>query len=161
MPAPLDPAVSAAILDAVKAGGRSRAAIAREHGVSAATVGNIARRAGVVDAFDRSATAAATTAALVDNASRRAALETKLLQRAEAELAECDAGMFVGQFGGKDNVWSEKWFDKAPHNVRSTLVATAARALKAAADLAAGSADGVNAHTRSLLEQLAESEPAT
>lgn len=141
MPAPIDPEVRAAIVDAIRAGDRSRAAIAREHGVAAATVGNIAKAAGLTDAFDRSRTAAATEAAKNDNAARRARLEAAFLARAEAELAQCDAGMIVGQFGGKDNVWTERWFDKAPHNVRSTLVSTAQRAVKAAADLASVSAD--------------------
>ena len=161
MPAPLDPAVREAIEADIRAGGKSRNRIAREHGVGTSTVSRIAaalEAAGESVSFDRTGTRAATEAAQADNAERRARLEAEFLRRAEAELAACDEGVIVGQFGGRDNVWSDRWFDKAPHNVRSTLVSTAQRAAKAAADLAnIGAGDPTEqarSHIRTLVDEL-------
>lgn len=160
MPAPLDPDKRDAIADAIRAGGK-RNDIAREHHVSPSTVTRIGRDLedkGELDtpAFDRTKTESASRARAKDNALRRAELEAEFLRRAVEELAECDRGMYVGQFGGRDNVWSQEWFEKAPHNVRATMVATAARAAKAAADLAGVGADDTIERTRTLLERLAD-----
>lgn len=73
----------AAILADIKAGGKSRAQIAREHSVNPQTVGNIAKDAGAADAFSRLQTEKATRAAASDNRSRRAKLASDLLDDAE------------------------------------------------------------------------------
>lgn len=85
MPRRLDAQKREAILAAIRAGAgwRSRNDIAREHDVSAATVGNIAAEAGVTDAFDRTHLARASQAKQVDNRARRAALVQAYLDDAE------------------------------------------------------------------------------
>jgi len=167
MPAPLDPAKREAIEADVRAGVLSRNKIARQHGVGTSTVSRIAAalaEAGV-PTFDRTSTERATRAAQVDNAQRRARLEAEFLRRAEAELAACEQGVTVGQFGGRENVWSDRWFDVAPHNVRSTLVSTAQRAAKAAADLAsigAGDpAEVARSNVRALVDELRTARAAS
>lgn len=159
MPAPLDPAKREAIEADVRAGNLSRNRIAKAHGVGTSTVSRIAAALAEqgVPTFDRSSTAAATRAAQVDNAERRARLEAEFLRRAEAELAQCDEPVIVGQFGGRDNTWAEREFDRAPHNVRSTLVSTAQRAAKAAADLAlVGAGDPAEQARSSVRDLVAE-----
>lgn len=164
MPAPLDPAKRAAIADAIRAGGMSRNAIARALGVSAGMVSKVAREleeAGQVDtAFDRSNTETATRAAQVDNAARRAALEAEFLKVAEEELARRDQPVKWGNFGGRDNTYAEVELPAPTFGMRSTLVATAARAVKAAADLAGTAGNGAVAESVRLLEALAGVDPA-
>ncbi|MGI5153611.1 hypothetical protein [Microbispora sp. CA-102843] len=92
MPRPLDPDKRAAILDDIKAG-HARNVIAREHGVSAGTVTNIARAAGLTHAFDRSATKRATEAAQADAASERATLAAESLAAARAALRRALAAL--------------------------------------------------------------------
>lgn len=152
MPAPLDPEKRAAIEDAIRHARdtdppRSSHHIAQEHGVAQSTVARIAKQleaAGQLPgpAWDRTKTENASRARATDNAARRADLEARFLDAAVSELDALKVPTVVGQFGGRDNVWSEREFALPPHNVRATLVATAARAAKAAADLAgAGQAD--------------------
>jgi transposase-like protein len=73
----------AAILAEIKAGEKSRNQIARDHDVSVGSVTNIARAAGMTDAFDRSSVENATRAVVADNRSRRAALASALLDDAD------------------------------------------------------------------------------
>ncbi|WP_344161664.1 hypothetical protein [Nocardiopsis rhodophaea] len=83
--------------------GASRNAIARDVGVAKATVSAIAQDLGL--SFDRSGTRAATEAAQVDHAARRARLVTRFydqaerimdrLDRDEHELADVSAGKLI------------------------------------------------------------------
>lgn len=103
MPAPLDPELKAAILEAIKAGGK-RNEIARTHQVSPSTVSKLAAEIG--HAFDRAQTKHATAASVADTASRRATLAERLIRLAElsmdqaiAELGEAssrDAAVVLG-----------------------------------------------------------------
>lgn len=86
MPPPIEPGKRAAIEAAIRSGGTCRG-IAREYGVSPASVRNIATQAGITEAFERTATARATAAKQADNAARRAALGQALLDDA-ARLRE-------------------------------------------------------------------------
>jgi transposase-like protein len=83
MPAPLAPAKRAAILQDIRAGGKSRNDIARAHGVAASTVGKIAADEGVTDAFDRTHSLKGARAKAVDNRAKRAQLESDLLDDAQ------------------------------------------------------------------------------
>ena len=74
MGAPLDPDKRNAITADIHAGQLSRNAIGKKHGVSAATVGNIAKAAGIDDAFDRTLTKRATRARTFDAKLARAQL---------------------------------------------------------------------------------------
>lgn len=80
-----------AVLAAIRAGQHSRAAIARQYGVSRASVTNIAQQAGVIDAFDRSATQKATAAAQADHHQRLALLAGRNITVAEAILDSFDS----------------------------------------------------------------------
>lgn len=63
--------------------GKKRNEIARDHGVSAGSVTNIAKQAGLANAFDRSATVKAARAAQADNKALRAQLQSDLLKDAQ------------------------------------------------------------------------------
>lgn len=82
MPRPLADDIRAAILTDIRAGKLSRNAIARKHGVGAATVTKLAKTTGDTTAFDRSQTQKATRAVEADSRSRRAALAADLLDDA-------------------------------------------------------------------------------
>lgn len=89
MPKPLDPAKREAVLADIKAGGKSRNEIAREHGVAASTVGKIAAGEGIADAFDRTHTLKGARAKQADNVAKRAQLQSDLLddgQRVRARI---------------------------------------------------------------------------
>lgn len=95
---PIDDQKRNAILADIKAGQKSRNQIARDHNVSVGTVTNIAKRAGLTSAFDRSSTKRATAASVADTAARRAQLAEKMIALAElsmdqviAELGEASA----------------------------------------------------------------------
>ncbi|GII63559.1 hypothetical protein Skr01_36440 [Sphaerisporangium krabiense] len=79
MPPPLDPVLRAAILETIRAGGKSCRGIARQHGVSDATVRKIASDNGIRDAFSRAQTESATRARVADMRARRAELSEQLL----------------------------------------------------------------------------------
>lgn len=74
MPPPLDQAKRQAILADIKAGELGRNEIARKHGVSGSTVSMIASDEGLLDAFDRAETKAATAARVVAMTEARASL---------------------------------------------------------------------------------------
>ena len=82
MPPPLDPAKRAAILADIQAGNASCRGIARAHDVSRTTVSQIAKDAGLNEAFGRQQTKKATEAAQADNKARRAVEATESLTAA-------------------------------------------------------------------------------
>jgi transposase-like protein len=82
MPA-LPPSKRAAIIETIKAGGKSTRQIAKEHGVGHVTVTKIAQQAGLTDAFDRTQTEKATAAKAADCRARREQLKADLLDDAE------------------------------------------------------------------------------
>lgn len=79
MASQLTPDERAAILADIQAGELSRNAIARKHKRGAATITDIAKTAGLTDAFDRSDTETATRARAADMKARRAVLAADLL----------------------------------------------------------------------------------
>jgi hypothetical protein len=81
--APLDDQVRAAILIDIEARQLGRNAIARKHGVGLGTVSDIAKAAGIHDAFDRTRTARATADRQADMRSRRATMAEDALDDAE------------------------------------------------------------------------------
>jgi hypothetical protein len=84
MPAPLAPGLREAILTDIRAGGKPRNQIAREHHVSPSTVSAIARKEGLLgSAFDRTKTQNASRAKAADNRARRAQLQSDLLYDAQ------------------------------------------------------------------------------
>jgi transposase-like protein len=86
MPKPIAPELREAIVASIKnaqATGKSAGQIAREHGVARSTVTKIADQAGLSAAFERTQTAKAARAKQVDNAAKRARLQSDLLDDAQ------------------------------------------------------------------------------
>lgn len=126
MPARMAPEKRAAILKDIRAGKKSRNQIARDHGVSAGSVTNIAREADEGDAFDRSATKSATEAAVTDAASIRAATSRRFLDEANKLLDELHKPHVAYSFGGKENSYNEHEFPEPPVDAKRTLITAAA-----------------------------------
>lgn len=76
---------------------KPRNQIARDHGISAGTVTNIARKHG--KNFDRSKTEKATRAVELDNKSRRALLAKRMLDAADQALMDMRSPYIVHDFG--------------------------------------------------------------
>ncbi|MFI0897740.1 hypothetical protein [Streptomyces sp. NPDC020983] len=109
MPRPLDDTKRAAILTDIRAGKLSRNAIARKHGVGAATVTKLAKTTGDATTFDRSQTQKATRAVEADSRARRAALAADLLDDAARLRARAweEYTVVVGTAQGAETVTLE------------------------------------------------------
>jgi len=83
MPKPLPDATRSAVIDDIKAGGKSARQIGKAHGISDASVRRIAKDARIVDAWSRDKTVKATRARVADNAAKRAQLQSDLLDDAQ------------------------------------------------------------------------------
>jgi transposase-like protein len=119
----------AAILADIKAGTKGRAQIARDHGVNPQTVGNIAKRAGVVDAFSRLQTENATRAAAIDSKALRVSTARRFLDKTNELLDQMDEPHLVFNFGGKDNTYEEHLLKKPPTGDLKNLMVSAATAI--------------------------------
>jgi transposase-like protein len=126
MGARLSDAKRAAILADIKDGTKSRNKIALEHDVSAGTVTNVAKEAGLTTAFDRSNVKKATAAAVADSKAVRAATSRRFLDKANELLDQMDQPHTAFAFGGRDNVYAEHEFAKPPVDALRTLMTTAA-----------------------------------
>nr|WP_302475382.1 helix-turn-helix domain-containing protein [Nocardiopsis sp. HUAS JQ3] len=131
---PVDPATRARARE-LHAQGWKRNAIARELGMSGSTVSGIIHAAG--KSFDRTATEAATEARVADTAAtraelaeRRARLSAELLGDAEKLRALLWQPFRHGEFGGKDNVWSEVSLPQPPVGAQRTILASVHQAIK-------------------------------
>lgn len=122
MPPPLDPDKRAAILQAIRAGGRSRGAIARDHDVSPSTVTNIAKAAGLNTAFDRAQTKKATEAAQVDHKARLVALASRA------------AGVSENVIASMEQMTAEDWANVSPYTRGLIFGITADKARELASD---------------------------
>ncbi|MER7206355.1 hypothetical protein ABT340_04750 [Streptosporangium sp. NPDC000239] len=128
MPRAIPDDVRDAILDSIRAGGK-RNAIARQHGVSVGTVTNIAQRAGLTGAFDRSATKNATEAKKADNAALRASTSRRFLEEANRFLDDLHRPALIWNFGGKDNTFNSKELPEPPTADKRNLIVSAATAI--------------------------------
>jgi DNA-binding CsgD family transcriptional regulator len=126
VPAALDPAKRAAILEQIRAG-KNRNEIARDLEVSGSTVSKIAREND--HAFDRTQTKNATEAARADNAALRASTSRRFLIKANELLDQMDAPHVAFNFGGKDNTFNSKELDKPPVSDLRNLMTAAAVAI--------------------------------
>ncbi|PRX91974.1 hypothetical protein [Allonocardiopsis opalescens] len=129
MPAPLPAQKRAAILADIQAGELSRNAIARKHKVSVGTVTNIANKAGLTTAFDRSGVEKATRARVADAAAVRAEVSRKFLDRANEMLDQMHEPHLVFNFGGKDNDYNERILSRPPTTDLRNLMTSAAVAI--------------------------------
>lgn len=89
------------LITTLHAQGLSRNAIAKQAGVSGATVTKVCHQAGLT--FDRTATRAAVAAAVVDAKARRAELTQLLLEDAHRLRQQLWEPTTLLNFGGKDN----------------------------------------------------------
>ncbi|MBB3158033.1 hypothetical protein FHS07_001729 [Microbacterium proteolyticum] len=103
--------------------GVPRNEISRRTGVSAGSVTNICRDAGL--SFDRSATKQASEARTVDLAAGRIRLAEKMLAVSESMLDTIDDPYIVFNFGGSENTYNEHELESAPVEVRRNIVTTA------------------------------------
>jgi len=103
--------------------GVPRNEIARRVGISAGSVTNICRDAGL--SFDRSATKQATAARSVDLAAGRIRLAEKMLAASESMLDAIDEPYLVYSFGGRDNTFAQHTLRSAPVEVRRNVITTA------------------------------------
>ncbi|CAN7151694.1 hypothetical protein LJR044_002485 [Microbacterium foliorum] len=108
---------------ALHAEGLARNEIARRVRISAGSVTNICRDAGLT--FDRSETKQATEARAVDLAAGRIRLAEKMLAASEGMLDVIDGPYEVYNFGGKDNTFESRVLDSAPVEVRRNIITTA------------------------------------
>lgn len=110
------------VLD-LHAQGHPRNDIARQTGISAGSVTNICRDAGL--SFDRSATKQATAARSVDLAAGRIRLAEKMLAASESMLDKIDDEYLVYNFGGSENTYREHLLESAPVEVKRNIITTA------------------------------------
>lgn len=104
--------------------------------------------------FDRTATAKATEAVVIDNRARRAALETRLLAEADAELSMIREGMEVGQFAGADGEWKHAWVDTPSPTDRKAIAQTTSTLITAANKLGELNAGRDVDHAKASLSKL-------
>ena len=156
MPAPLPDHKRTAILEDIKAGGKSCRGIARAHGVSDAAVRKLAKDHGIVDAFSRAQTENATRAVVADNKARRAALSRRLLDEAERSLDRLNRPYLVYAFGGRDNDYNEHLMDIPPAGEVRNLMTSAAVAIDKHAVLEKLDTDSGAAAAKGMLGALAE-----
>lgn len=159
MPAPLDPAVKAAIEADVRAGELSRNAIARAHSVGQGTVSRIAKALeaqGAPPAFDRAAVEAATAARSADMADRRTRLAADLLADAERMRAQLWAPCTWGNFGGKENDYNSVELDQPRFVDQATILGAVEKAVRTSTNLTNEDTDPTEA-AKSSVRQLVES----
>lgn len=111
--------------------GRSRAAIAREFGVSTRTVQRYADDLGLADSLKQvtADTRAATEAAREHLRARRAALSARMLDEAEYALDQLHVPFLAFSFGGKDNTYNEHQLPGPPAGDIRNLMTSAAVAI--------------------------------
>ncbi|MEC3977887.1 helix-turn-helix domain-containing protein [Amycolatopsis sp. H20-H5] len=150
---------------ALHAAGRNRNQIAKDIGRSGATVSKIARELGL--SFDRSATAAATEAKVIDAKARRAALAVALLGDAERLREQLFAPAEIHSFGGKENTHNSVQVPQPQFADQRNIIQATSTAITTSLRLDQHDGDSSNEQVGSLLGALFESistkhaEPAT
>lgn len=126
-------------------------AIARQLGVGPASVSRWAKDAQL--AFDRSQTALAVRAHVIDLAETRTLLAQKMAVAASDLLDSLDGKYLVYAFGGKENDYNEHELDRPPVEVIRNAVTTAAIAFDKASKVMETSPEGL-AESLSVLDRL-------
>lgn len=104
--------------------GLGRNEIARQMGIPPSTVTLISRRQGV--RFDTTETELAVESMRQEAAAVRARLSLKTLRIAESLLEQVHEPVMIGNFGGRNNTWSEKELDQPTDTAKRNLVQAAA-----------------------------------
>jgi len=115
-------------------------AIARELGCSPSTVSKWARENDL--RFDRSQTALAVRAHVIDMAEARLLLAQKMVVAASDLLDQLDGPYLVYAFGGRDNDYNEHQLDRPPVEVIRNAVTTAGIAFDKASKVVEGTNPG-------------------
>jgi hypothetical protein len=132
--------------------GLGRNTIARELGISAGQVTNIARDLGL--SFDRTATAVATEARKADCADRRSRLEEQLLDDAERLRAQVWAPHEYIDHGGKEFV-EVRWLQDEPTPAdKLKLIQAARQALDGSLRITQLDAEAGDAPVKAMLTEL-------
>lgn len=137
------------------AAGRNRNQIAQEIGRSGSTVTKLARELGL--SFDRSATAAATAAKVIDGKARRAALAVELLGDAERLRAQLFAPTVLHSFGGKENTHNSVEVPRPQFGDQRNIMQATSTAIAASLRLDQHDGDGSAEQVGSLLGTLFDS----
>ena len=153
MSGPITPEVRERILDLARQG-VTRNQIARQLGVGAATVSKICREGGVT--FDRTATKAATAAAVADARSRRARLMLDLLDDAARLRGQLWLPHTYRDHGGRDFI-EAKWTQEEPTPAdKRHLMLAASTAIGSSLKLDLHDSDNGAGEAKSLIGALAE-----
>jgi predicted transcriptional regulator len=128
-------------------------AIARELGCSPSTVSKWAKESELK--FDRSQTALAVRAHVIDLAEARTLLAQKMAVAASDLLDSLDGKYLVYSFGGRDNTYNDHELDRPPVEVIRNAVTTAAIAVDKASKILEGINPG-QSEALSILETLAK-----
>lgn len=135
--------------------GLGRNEIAKEIGFSPATVSNICKAEDPPLEFVRTQTALAVRARQLDLAEARSDISRMMLVRAKEQLHAMDQPYLAGQFGGKDNVWSEELLAKPPIEAQRNMMTIAAIAVQRHAELVKLDSGRDVEASESVLEKLA------
>jgi transposase-like protein len=135
------------------AAGQSLHSIAKQLGRSKETISRKATAAGLT--WDRTRTAAAAQAVTIDNKARRAALESKLLAKADDLINAIDSPFLAFSFGGKDNTYNEHHLDRPPTSDIRNLMQSAGIAIDRSLKLADHDSGAAGAAVIGLLQQTA------
>ena len=140
-------------LRALHGQGLTQAACARRLGISNRRVSEHSKVIGL--SWDRSKTKAATEARVADNRSRRAALETRFLVKADDLLEQIDQPHIVFNIGGKDNIYTEHLLLKPPTIDIKNLMSSAGIAVDRSLKIAVHDSDSSHDDAKSMLTGLA------
>lgn len=136
------------------ADGVAQSEIGRRLGRSRGAVANQAAKLGVRS--DRTDTARATEAKVIDAKARRAALEVALLEDAEKLRGQIWAPTRVYNFGGKDNTYNEALVDEPPHADKLKLMQAATIAVDRSLKISVHDADTGITEAVGTLDQIAD-----
>lgn len=131
--------------------GLSCNAIAKKLGCSPSTISRWAKDAGLK--FDRSQTAMAVRAHVIDMAETRLLLAQKMAVAAHDLLDSLDGEYLVYSFGGKDNTYEEHTLERPPVEVVRNAVTTAGIAFDKASKVLEATPEGTT-EAESVLDRL-------
>ena len=117
------------------ADGLSCTKVAAELGRSRSTISQAAKAMGL--SWDNAQTKAATAAKQADNRSKRAALESRLLDEAAGLLDQLHRPHLVYSFGGRDNTYADHLLDEPDVGAKRALIQAAGTAIDKSLRIAA------------------------
>ncbi|WP_131104038.1 helix-turn-helix domain-containing protein [Ornithinimicrobium sufpigmenti] len=141
--------------------GLTLTAIAKELGRDK---GSVSRKAKAMDpplTWDRSHTAAATQAKVLDVKARRAQLKADLLEDAARLRKQLFAPTVIFNFGGKDNTYEQRELDQPPHADQLKIMQAVSTAIGSYDRLEKLDGDGGVSDAVGMLDKIADAIKAT